>query len=218
MATPHHKPLAGIKFHRLTAIKIVGYRSGNAIWKCLCDCKKTCRVEAYSLISGHTKSCGCWSTEVKTRRFTVHGGSFTPEHWAWIQARARCFSKNHRWYHRYGGRGITMCEEWRNDFTRFLNDMGLRPSKNHSLDRINNEGDYEPGNCRWATRRQQNINKTNPGNRILTEQQVHSIREEVIRKSVGESLASLDSRLALIYGVKPNTIQQVRLRIRWRYI
>lgn len=80
------------------------------------------------------------------------------EYSAWQQAKSRCYSKTCPDYHRYGGRGIKMCDKWRNSFASFIQDMGFKPTNKHSLDRINNNGDYEPGNCRWATKKEQQNN------------------------------------------------------------
>ncbi len=88
-----------------------------------------------------------------------HGRTKTPEYRAWQDMKTRCLKTNTPNYHRYGGRGISICERWLNSFEAFLSDIGERPSKQHSLDRIDNNGNYEPGNCRWATRELQNRNK-----------------------------------------------------------
>lgn len=92
----------------------------------------------------------------------IHGhamGKKSVEYTAWTRMRGRCGNRNNHKYHRYGGRGIIVCKRWGN-FLRFFEDMGVRPSKEHSLDRVNNDGNYEPSNCRWATRQQQALNRS----------------------------------------------------------
>ena len=96
----------------------------------------------------------------------THGMSRTPEYKAWDGMKQRCFNPNHKSYSDYGGRGITVCDRWQNSFETFLADMGVKPTSKHSLDRINNDGDYSPDNCRWATKAEQQNNRTN--NHLIT--------------------------------------------------
>jgi len=95
-----------------------------------------------------------------------HGMSGTSEYKAWINMKDRCFNPNHKRYLDWGGRGITVCDRWKNSFKNFLADMGMKPSPKHSIDRIDNDGDYCPENCRWATRVEQENNKST--NRLIT--------------------------------------------------
>jgi hypothetical protein len=99
-------------------------------------------------------------------KVATHGKRYTPEYAAWIGMRRRCYDTRRRDYVRYGGRGITVCPEWANDFQAFYRDLGLRPSPSHSIDRIDGSGPYEPGNVRWATKKQQSENRCNA--RIVT--------------------------------------------------
>lgn len=92
----------------------------------------------------------------------THGLAKTPTYNAWIAAKNRCFNEKNKRYHRYGGRGITMCREWVHDFPAFYAHVGTRPHSKLTLDRIDNDGNYEPGNVRWATRSQQRINSIGP--------------------------------------------------------
>lgn len=158
--------LNGRVFGRLTVIKENGRsNAGKCMWLCMCKCGNTVTTLSASLLSGRTASCGCLHNEKLSKIATTHGNTanriISPEYRSWASMISRCTSVGNSAYHNYGGRGITVCERWRNSFGLFLNDMGKRPSPKHSLDRFpNNEtGGYEPGNCRWATRKQQSSNQ-----------------------------------------------------------
>lgn len=128
-------------------------------WLCQCKCGNRVTIETNKLRSGNTKSCGCYRREFTTSKNTIHGHSRRGAYTSWLGAKARCTKTTNRAWRHYGGRGITMCAAWVNDFRAFLHDMGERPL-GHSLDRINNAKGYEPGNCRWATSRQQSQNRS----------------------------------------------------------
>jgi hypothetical protein len=158
MRTP--KDIANFKFGRLTALKSIGKRGPYYIWECACECGKTANVVISKLINGHTQSCGCLNKERVIQTRTIHGGTKTPEYRALKTAIQRCCNKNIKAYPNYGGRGIRVCDKWVNNFQDFLNDVGPRPSSKHSLDRYpDNDGHYEPGNVRWATKAEQNENR-----------------------------------------------------------
>lgn len=153
----------GQRFGRLTAIEpsSAGARAG---WDCVCDCGAETRVDTNKLTSGHTRSCGCWGREAPVAALTTHGatkGGVTPEYEAWAKLKSRCLNPNNAKYQIYGGRGISVCAQWVDDFGAFLSDVGPRPSSAHSIDRIDVDGNYEPGNCRWATPQTQSRNRTN---------------------------------------------------------
>lgn len=132
-------------------------------WLCNCDCGGYAIVEATALTGGSTTSCGCRQSEVTIERnidMSDHGeASKTVEYAAWQAMKSRCNNPNASKYHLYGGRGIRVCDRWQNDFSAFLADMGRRPPDKTSLDRIDGEKGYEPGNCRWADDFEQNRNR-----------------------------------------------------------
>lgn len=159
-------PLVGKRFGRLVVIKeYPRTRPRRFPCLCRCDCGVVCRVMGAELRIGDTKSCGCLRREVTGRRFTTHGeagkipSNRTPEYRAWQEMKRRCYLTTNKRYGDWGGRGIRVCDEWLNNFPAFLAHVGRRPSKTHSLDRIENDGHYEPGNVRWATLEEQRRNR-----------------------------------------------------------
>lgn len=148
-------------FGRLTATGYFRGPSGLYKWSCKCECGKETIVDGWNLRSGHTQSCGCLqreSTMAAKEASTTHGMSYTSEYKIWQNMHQRCGNEKHKSFADYGGRGIQVCKEWKN-FDGFFADMGLRPTLKHSIDRIDNDGNYEPDNVRWATHRDQNANK-----------------------------------------------------------
>lgn len=151
-----HSDLIGQRFSRLLVIGYQGYKRVEV----RCDCGAEKFVHACQLRSGTTMSCGCLRAEVAPLVARKHGRSHTKEHAAWKALRARCMSPRNKDFRRYGGRGITICQRWLDSFEAFLADMGPAGEAT-SIDRIDVHGNYEPGNCRWATVLQQANNKTN---------------------------------------------------------
>lgn len=131
----------------------------NRYVSCRCECGRQGNFKLCQLISGHTRSCGCLSSELKAARNYKHGGKGKPEYTCWKAAIHRCHDPRSDSYRHYGARGIAVCDEWRADFNAFLNHIGPRPSLKHTLDRIDPNGNYEPGNVRWATTKQQLANR-----------------------------------------------------------
>jgi len=151
------------KFARLTVIERVGNGPNwQTYWRCLCDCGKFVIVGSRHLRSGKTLSCGCLQKEITGQQFRTHGHTVgrknSREFNAWTRMRQRCCNPNSTRFDAWGGRGITICDRWRK-FENFLEDMPPHPGKGFSLDRIDNNRNYESGNCRWATPKEQSNNR-----------------------------------------------------------
>lgn len=188
--------LTGVRFGMLTAISEAerwpraGRRLGRRQWLCRCDCGNETIVLMENLVTENTSSCGC-----AEGRWT-HGMSTQPLFPTWCAMIYRCYSTGHEAYAHYGGRGIGVCNRWRDSFEAFVSDMGPKPSESHSLDRIDNDGDYEPNNCRWAT----------------PAQQARNTSRSVMLTMHGETLCQLDWAARL--GLSRTTIL-ARLRRGW---
>lgn len=156
--------MTGKTIGRLTVIsRYLGERPDNstsAFWNCKCLCGNHTIVSGTQLRTERTKSCGCLVIEGAKKRFLKHGhkrgkrnGGYTATYTAYSHMMYRCYNSNDKYFYNYGGRGISVCERWKNNFNNFLTDMGEKP-ENTELDRIDNNGNYEPGNCRWTTKTQ----------------------------------------------------------------
>jgi hypothetical protein len=165
--TPHIVNLVGQVFDRLTVTGRLPGKRRRPKWVCRCACgSPPVNVGTAQLVSGHSRSCGCLRKETTTARSTIHGGRGTPEYNIWKGMKARCLDTECLAYSYYGGRGITICDRWINSFPNFLSDMGNRTSPDHTIDRIDNDGNYCPENCRWATMAEQGRNTRN--NHLIT--------------------------------------------------
>lgn len=187
MAVPHlirfrhpRKNLVGQRFGRLTVISW----AGDSRWLCKCDCGQQTKAITANLKRGNTSSCGCIRNARASRRATTHGFSKTRAYKTWLSVRRRCYDPNTTSYKDYGAKGIRVHEAWRNDCVKFIADVGQPPSDNHTLDRINPLGHYEPGNVRWATPLEQGCNKTN--NRWVTYQGGRYTISQLARKVASE--------------------------------
>ena len=159
------KDLTGQKFNYLTVLEYEGRKKSRTMWKCQCECGKITYVDSNSLKTGNTKACGCHQSDGWGNNKT-HGMTKTKLYRTWQGMRNRCYRKSNKYYYNYGGRGICVCDTWKNSFEAFR-DWALSNGYDDRLmlDRIDNDGNYEPNNCRWVDRFQQMNNTRN--NRIL---------------------------------------------------
>lgn len=183
--------LTGRTFERLTAISFEKRKRPG--WNCECSCGKKSWARTSHLLSGKVKSCGCYSRSTRLTHGHRTGRKKSPEFRAWLGAKDRCYNKNSTGYSLYGGRGIVMFEEWKNDFVSFLNYIGPRP-EGMSLDRIDCNGNYEPGNVRWATPKEQANNQR---------------RTKIIKD--GMSMAQYSEHLGIDYKYLYNLLQMRKL-------
>lgn len=173
--------ITGQRFGRLT---VLDFKDGK--WRCRCDCGNITFRKHQELLRAGTPSCGCLITDGILQ--IKHGGCHTTEYNIYQALKARCYNPNHKAYPRYGGRGIKVCDRWLHSFENFLADMGERPGKEYSIDRIDVNGDYSPENCRWATWKEQANNRRN--NVILEHNGIsHTLAEWCDILNVGQETA-----------------------------
>ncbi len=151
--------IAGQQFGHLTAIERVPAQ--RVQWRCICECGAETVVQISHLKDGHTQSCGCF----RINQITTHGLSKTPEYKVWSSMVERCHNPNDKKFKHYGGRGISVCDLWRASFAAFIADMGRRPKGRLTIERLNNDGNYEPDNCEWASFQKNNLNRRYLGRR-----------------------------------------------------
>ena len=186
--------MKGLRFGRLTVIDRVENKRGQARWLCKCDCGNEIITLGYSLRRGDTTSCGCYHAEILARGNRVHGLSNNRIYAIWSTMKARCSNPNNEKYHRYGERGIKVCDEWQTFEPFYEWAMANGYSEGLSIDRIDNNGNYEPSNCRWATPEEQ-ANNTSKNKIIAFNGETKTISEWA--KTIGVTRETLWKRIFL---------------------
>lgn len=183
------------RFGRLLVIQEGKIYRGNVKWICKCDCGDVKSILGFNLTGGKTKSCGCWQREKNATLWLKHGDArnkkTSAEYKSWDRMMQRCYNLRHKYYRYYGGRGIKVCAKW-HIYKAFLSDMGRRPSAQHTLERINNDSNYEPANCKWATRTEQ-LNNTRRNKFITYSGKTMTLKQW--SREVGINYATLTGRL-----------------------
>lgn len=188
---PHRvKDETGNVYGKLTVLRFAGMYNNHARWLCRCECGREVDVRGTMLRCGNHRSCGCG-------HYKANGLYHTPEHRAWAGMKQRCTNQNLPRYSGWGGRGITVCQRWKDSFLTFYEDMGPRPPDKDSVERIDNDGNYEPGNCKWATWLEQSRN-TRRTRLITYNGETHCISE-----------------WACMLGIKPHTLAARLNRYGW---
>lgn len=195
---PRVQSIIGNRYGRWTVIDFSHTRKKASYWIARCDCGTLRTHQRSALVSGSTLSCGCLRGEQVAARNTTHGKRHSPEYGSWRAMKERCQNPKATKYPTYGGRGITICERWQR-FDNFFADMGPKPTPFHTLERINNGGNYEPGNCRWASNDEQAINRRN-NHRIEIDGVTRTIAEW--RRHLGISKSTYDARIRLGWSIK----------------
>ena len=198
--------LSGRKFTQLEVISRSPNKYGKSAWYCLCDCGNTKIISGNDLKSGKVKSCGCLRSAANKTHKTTHGDRKKRLYACWCSMHTRCTNPNFKNYEIYGGKGVTVCEEWGDylPFKKWALSNGY--SDNLTLDRINGNGNYEPSNCRWATTREQARNTTNTK---LTPEKVSLIKQHLSREDLTQG------SIAKMFNVSSSTISCIKRRIIW---
>lgn len=208
------------RYGRLTTVVEVGKRHGLRVVDVICDCGERRTVYLMHLKSGHTKSCGCLSVETfvaARKKYSVStspDSSFCGTYKSWKGMIYRCTDPEHPAFSRYGGRGIRVCEKWLNSFEDFLSDMGKCPP-GLTIERNNNDGNYEPGNCRWASRQEQTMNQTYCQGE---ENHFSKLTEEDVRIILAMGRSMPGNKIADLFDVTPSAVSCILLRKTWKHL
>jgi len=202
--------VTGHRFGRLVVMQASAVRlNGRKSWECKCDCGGSKSVVLSSLISGSTKSCGCLADESRKVATRVHGLSNTKEYEVWSSMKSRCMNSKNKHYKDYGGRGIYVCSKWQTSFRDFYSDMGPKPSEDHSLERIDNDKGYFPGNCKWATGFEQ-ANNTRRNHFLVLDGRRLTLSQWAIE--IGVDISVIKSRIRYGWSVRRILTETVRPR------
>lgn len=215
------RPMENKKFGRWTVIRFIEKRKSDKYWLCRCECGTEKAVAGKSLRKGDSRSCGCLQKEISKEANTTHGLAYHPLYLTWSLMIHRCYNKDYHKYSRYGGRGIEVYEEWKNDVGSFVSwvaiNLGDKPDKTYTLDRINNDGNYEPGNLRWGSpktqRRNQNLSTCN-----FTEKEVALIRAFALTYPKTKRKHLYDRLESIFPNVKRRTFKSIVTSQNWKDI
>ena len=193
-----------MKYNKLTVIQSLGKSAdGHRLWECICDCGNKRIDYASKITTGRTKHCKECSRKETANKVKTHGMKDSSEYSSWIAMKGRCLNKNHKDYVNYGGKGITICQEWIDSFEEFYKYIGKK-QKGQSIDRIDNTNGYEPGNVRWANNSQQQRNKQNSLWVLWNDQKTH-IMDIAKELGISKGAAHLRWKRGKLYGARAIT-------------
>lgn len=213
--------LAGRQFGFVSVLRRAGSYKGKATWVCRCKCGREWTVIGSALVRGGTQSCGCETAGIISakRRKDAQIRRGDKVYNAWLNMKARCLRPTNKMFYRYGQRGVTIHPEWVNSFAAFRDYLGPPPTAAYTLERIDNDGNYQPGNVEWATRKAQAHNQTR-GGAVLSAQGEGNIKAKLREADVRVIRDSSESGpiLAAKFGVSRTVISQIRLRKIWKHV